>query len=89
MLGRQAQHDRRVDLEDDDSDENAADEYVHKYVNLEVGGVAYVEVSDYVDGPWELWRVEGALGVGRALAMVTTRATYEQARKEIGEHAPS
>ena len=63
----------------------APDEYVNTYFKGDAGSVVFVEVRPVGTEQWTLWRVEW-LG---PTSYLTDKASYEDARAEIGEHAPS
>jgi hypothetical protein len=70
---------------DEDSAEHAPDEYVRKFVRMDEGSVAFIEVATDKAGPWALWRVECIEVASGFLAMFTARCTEAEAKKELAK----
>jgi len=58
------------------------DEYVHRFMKMEQGSVAFIEVKKDKYKHWTLWRVECIADKG-GLLFFTAQCTKEQADKEL------
>jgi hypothetical protein len=74
---------RAVDLDDDDDDTGAPDEWVRCHCQTEAAGVCFVEIATSEAGPWQLWRCEVIGTVPAGAVLFTGRVTEDEARDEI------
>lgn len=73
-------------FEADDADD-APDEYFRAFLCKLEGAVAFIEVSETQDGPWQLWRVECVYL--NPLMLLTGKRTLLEAQTELSkEHEP-
>lgn len=86
FFGRLLERPETLQSFDEDSAEHAPDEYVRKFVRMDEGCLAFVEVSTDKAGPWSLWRVECLEVASGFLAMFTARCTEEEAKRELAKH---
>lgn len=75
---------RAVELDDDDDDIGAPDEWVRCHCQTEAAAVCFVEIATSEAGPWELWRCEVLGEVPAGAVLFTGRVSEDEARAEIG-----
>ncbi len=67
----------------DEEADHAPDEYIRRFVRMDAGAIAFVEVCTDKAGPWALWRVE-CLTAGEGVTMLlTARCTEAEAKAEL------
>lgn len=87
FYGRVLHYPETLRVFENEDDVTAADEYARKFIAMEDGSVAFVEITRDESGPWHLWRVE-CVGfecyLGNKLSVfLTARSTESEALAEI------
>ncbi len=85
FFARLFEHDGTLQSFDGEDDVHAPDEYIHKFVKMESGSIAFVEVATDKAGPWALWRVECVAREYGFLALLTARCAESEARAELAK----